>query len=67
MNASAIAESKISSHRTNYNAAVRSYNDYTDSVFNRMFLNISSYEVKTFDLLDFGEKYQDPVEYNWEE
>jgi len=67
MNASAISESKIASHRTNYNAAVRSYNDFTDNVFNGMFLKISGYTPKTLELLEFRTKYQDPVEYNWEE
>lgn len=67
MNASAISESKIASHRTNYNAAVRTYNDFTDDVFNGMFLKMSGYTPKTLELLDFGVKYQDPVEYNWEE
>jgi len=67
MNASAISESKIASHRTNYNAAVRSYNDFTDNVFNGMFLKISGYTPNTLELLEFRTKYQDPVEYNWEE
>jgi LemA protein len=67
MSASAIAESKISSHRTNYNAAVRSYNDFTVSPFNNMFFALSGYKVKTLELLDFGTQYQDPTEYNWEE
>ena len=67
MEASAIAESKISSHRTNYNAAVRSYNDFVDNSFNRMFLNMSGYKIKTLELLDFKKEYQDPAEYNWEE
>ena len=66
MNASAISESKIASHRENYNAAVRQYNDFVDNAFNSMFLNISGYRVKTLELLDFGDKYQNPVEYDWE-
>lgn len=67
MNACAISESKIASHRTNYNAAVRSYNDFVDNVFNGMFLNMSGYDEKELELLDFGNKYQDPEDYDWEE
>ncbi len=67
MNASAIAESKISSHRTNYNAAVREYNDFVDGSFNRMLLKLSGYKIKTLELLDFGIVYQDPVKYDWED
>lgn len=67
MNASAISESKISSHRTNYNAAVKSYNNFIDNAFNSMFLNFVGYDEKELELLNFGKKYQDPVEYDWEE
>lgn len=67
MNASAIAESKISSHRTNYNAAVREYNDFVDGSFNRMLLKLSGYKIKTLELLGFGIVYQDPVKYDWED
>ena len=67
MNASAIAESKISSHRTNYNAAVREYNDFVEGSFNSMLLKFSGYKIKTLELLDFGIVYQDPVKYNWED
>lgn len=67
MNASAISESKIASNRSNYNAAVRSYNDFTDNVFNGMWLKMAGYTSKEIELLDFGIKYQDPVEYDWEE
>lgn len=67
MNASAIAESKISSHRTNYNAAVREYNDFVEGSFNSMLLKFSGYKIKTLELLDFGIVYQDPVKYDWED
>lgn len=67
MTASATSESKISSHRTNYNASVRNYNDFIDGAFNSMFLGISGYQKKELELLDFGKNYEDPKEYNWEE
>lgn len=67
MNASSISESKIASHRTNYNAAVREYNDFVDNPINILWLNLTGYKVKALEYLDFGTTYQDPVEYNWEE
>lgn len=67
MTASATSEAKISSHRTNYNASVRNYNDFIDGVFNSMFLGISGYQKKELELLDFGKIYEDPKEYSWEE
>ena len=67
MNASAISESKISSHRTNYNVAVREYNNFVDSPINGMFFGLSGYTPKSLELLNFGDKYQNPVEYDWEE
>ena len=66
MNACAISESKIASHRTNYNAAVRSYNDFVDNVFNEMLLGMSGYSVKELELLDYGNKYEDAPNYDWE-
>lgn len=67
MTASASAESKIAGHRTNYNAAVRNYNDFIDGSLNSIFLGISGYEKKEFELLNFGTQYENPKEYNWEE
>lgn len=66
MNASAVAESKISANRNNYNASVRNYNDFVDGSLNGIFLKIGGYKVKTLELLDFGKEYKEPKEYNWD-
>lgn len=67
MTASGMAESKISSHRTNYNASVRNYNDFVDGAFNGIMLGISGYQKKDLEYLDYGTQYENPKEYNWGE
>lgn len=67
MDATAISESKIAGNRTNYNAAVKEYNNFVDGALNGILLNIAGYETKELELLDFGKTYEDPKTYNWEE
>lgn len=67
MLASSESENKIAQYRTNYNKVVKEYNNLVDGSFSGFFLKVSGYDVKEFELLDFGTIYQAPKHYDWEE
>lgn len=67
MLASSESENKIAQYRTNYNKVVKEYNNLVDGSFSGFFLKVAGYDVKTFELLDFGTVYQAPKNYDWEE
>ena len=59
MNELTITENKIAEYRSSYNSDVKKYNRFVRKFPSRWFLDITGYEIVSYEYLDFGNDLQD--------